>query len=90
MADPKREKEVLYTYHGPLSGVTLIEGEGTERTEREVMLSEGADPVALPPDHPHVQALVAQQLLREPAPAPAPDRKPSRRAAVASSSPEAS
>ncbi|HEY0155455.1 MAG TPA: hypothetical protein VGB92_25890 [Longimicrobium sp.] len=96
MADPNRQNDVLYTYHGPLSGVTLIEGEGAGRTEREVMLSPDSDPVPLPPGHPHVQTLVALQLLREAAPTPAPpaELKPptSRRSSTASttSSPEAS
>jgi hypothetical protein len=55
--------EQRYTYHGPFSGFTLIEGEGPDRTEREVLLSDG-QAVKLPAEHPHVQALVAQRFLK--------------------------
>lgn len=64
-----------YTYHGPTSGVTLVVGEGEDRTEREVMLYTGAE-VALPAENEHVQALVAQELLQV-TPAPAPRRRAS-------------
>lgn len=52
-----------YTYHGPSpSGFTLVEGEGADRTERDVMLFDGQS-AKLPAEHPHVQTLVAQHFL---------------------------
>lgn len=46
-----------YLYSGPLSGVTLDNGE-------EVMLHPGKE-VTLPEENPYVQSLVAQRLFME-------------------------
>lgn len=59
--------DTRYMYQGPPSGVTLVEGDGDSKREREVRFDTG-EIVALPADHPHVKSLVAQDLL---APVPA-------------------
>ena len=68
MADTK------YTYSGPVSGVTLKLGEGTDAPERDVQFSDGCV-VELPADHPYVQCMVAQGRLVV-VPATAKDPKP--------------
>lgn len=55
--------DTIYTYSGPLSGVTLEDG-------REVMLHPGAD-VPLPANNPYVKRLVAKKWLTEVPAAPA-------------------
>lgn len=64
-----------FTYHGPTSGVTLLQEDGTTR---EVMLFDGYS-VPLPAEHPHVAALIAQQFLTPAKPQEVPPRRSSTR-----------
>lgn len=59
------DKETLYRYSGPLSGVTLrIPGEAGAVQEVNKPLNPGAE-VSLPADHPYVRKLVLKKLLTE-------------------------